>query len=282
VTAGAGSAPPEATASALYVGQVRHRRFLPRGHAFRYRLQMVYLDLDELDAVFADRWLWSVERANWASFRRRDYLGDPSVPLAEAVRARVGEATGRRPEGPIRMLTQLRQLGHCFNPVSFYYCFAPDGEQVEHLVAEITNTPWHERHAYVLDRADAGIAANGTLRWQFDKSFHVSPFMAMDHRYDWRFSAPGETLAVHMENRRGAELWFDATLTMRRRPLSGFECAKALLRHPFMTGKVTAGIYWQALRLWLKRIPFHDHPRHRAGSAASDPSAGAKRRIDRS
>jgi len=259
------TAEPPVRHSALHVGSVRHRRFLPKPHAFRYGLHLVYLDLDELGSAFRDRWLWSVERRNWASFRRADYLGDPDQDLATAVRDRVDAELGRRPDGPVRMLTQLRYLGYCFNPVTFYYCFAPGGERLEAIVAEITNTPWGERHAYVLDAETAETTKSGVLRWGFDKVFHVSPFMAMDHRYDWRFSvpAPDRPLVVHMENRRGDDLWFDATLTTEPRALDGRNCAGALLRHPFMTGKVLAGIYWQALRLWMKRTPFHPHPEHR-------------------
>jgi DUF1365 family protein len=142
-------------ASCLYEGWVRHRRHAPHAHAFRYRIYMLYLDLDELDRVFAGRWLWSVNRRNLAQFRRSDYLGDPTIPLAEAVRARVREALGRAPTGPIRLLTHLRYFGHCFNPVSFYYCYAEDGTTLDTIVAEITNTPWKERHSYVLPVAGA-------------------------------------------------------------------------------------------------------------------------------
>jgi uncharacterized protein len=248
-------------ASAIYVGELRHRRFVPKPSGFRYPLHMLYLDLDELEHVFEDRWLWSVERRNWAAWHRSDYLGDPSVPLREAVLARVEAAVGERPAGPIRVLTQLRYLGFSFNPVTFYYCFDARAQRVEAIVAEITNTPWNERHAYVLARGAATVAANGTQRWQFDKDFHVSPFMSMDHRYDWRFSAPGRALVVHMENHREGQRWFDATLTMRRRELDEQMLAKSLLRHPFMTGEVAAAIYWQAAKLWLRGVGFHAHPR---------------------
>jgi DUF1365 family protein len=247
-------------ASAIYVGELRHRRFIPKQHAFGYRLHMLYLDLDELEHAFDGRWLWSVERPNWASFRRSDYLGDPAVPLREAVLERVEAALGERPTGPVRVLTQLRYLGFCFNPVTFYYCFDATAQRVEAIVAEITNTPWNERHAYVLGREAASIAANGTARWQFDKDFHVSPFLSMDHRYDWRFSVPGRWLLVHMENFRDGERWFDASLTMRRRELDERSLARTLLRHPFMTGKVAVAIYWQAAQLWLRRVGFHPHP----------------------
>jgi hypothetical protein len=251
--------------SCLYVGSVRHRRFRPVGHAFSYRLFQVYLDLDELDTVFRGRWLWSARRPALAWLKRSDHLGDPAVPLKQAVQDLVQQATGTRPQGPVRLLTHLRYLGYCFNPVSFYYCFDAAGTRVETIVAEINNTPWGERHCYVLPGTPSGSA--GHQRFRFGKDFHVSPFMPLDIDYDWRFSAPGEQLAVHMENFRGGEKIFDATLQFARRPITAWSLAGALLRYPFMTLAVIRRIYWQALRLWLKRVPFHTHP-----SKVNDPS----------
>ncbi|MFM9888725.1 MAG: DUF1365 domain-containing protein [Burkholderiales bacterium] len=245
--------------SALYIGRVRHRRHAPRPHAFEYRLFMAYLDLAELDTVFRGRWLWSTRRKALAWFRRADYLGDPNVSLDQAVRDRVEAETGRRPSGPVRLLAHLRYFGVCFNPVSFYYCFDPSGERVETIVAEITNTPWNERFAYVL--TDFGANTPGRAKqFQFEKRFHVSPFMEMELTYDWRFTPPADTLSVHMENRKQGNKLFDATLTLDRHAINGRNLAHALVAFPLMTMKVVAAIYLQAFKLWLKRVPVHAHP----------------------
>jgi DUF1365 family protein len=247
------------TASALYVGRLRHRRYAPRLHAFDYRLFMLYLDLAELPEVFAGRWLWRHERRGMAAFHRADYLGDPRQPLRDAVLDLVEARTGARPRGAVRMLTQLRYLGYVFNPVTFYYCWDADGSAPAAIVAEITNTPWNERHAYVL-AAGATAGGGSTLRFRFGKRFHVSPFMPMDQEYEWRFSRPGRRLAVHMRNWRAGERVFDATLALERRPLTTATLTRALARFPMMSATVAAAIYWQALRLWWKRMPFHPHP----------------------
>ena len=231
----------------VYAGWVRHRRRLPRAHAFRYPLFMVYLDLERLEPAFQGRWLWSASRPALARFAREDHLGDPAAPLADALRDLVQARTGRRPRGPVRLLTHLRYFGYVFNPVSFYYCFDEAGEKVETVVAEVNNTPWGERHCYVLPYARA---------MRSDKAMHVSPFMPMDLTYDWHFRAPGERLAVHMALRRDGEKLFDAALSLKREPLGN----GILARYPLMTAKVVAAIHWQALRLLLKRVPVHTHP----------------------
>lgn len=249
--------------SALYRGRLRHRRFSPRPHAFEYPLFMAYLDLAELEGVFAGRWLWSATRPALAWLRRADYLGDPALPLDEAVRRRVVEAGLPRPAGPIRMLAHLRMFGYVFNPVTFYYCFDEADGRVETVVAEITNTPWGERHAYVLGApTNAGTAR--VHRHRFAKAFHVSPFLPMGLGYDWRFGTPGETLSVHMEDLDGAATVFDATLSLKRVEITGASLARTLAAFPLMPLKVSAAIYWQALRLWLKRVPFHTHPSKQA------------------
>lgn len=250
--------------SALYFGVVRHRRFDAVRHTFSMRLYMAYLDLDELEAAFAGRWLLSTKRWAPLRFRRADYFGPPDVPLADAVRDEVARHLGTRPDGPVRLLTNLRCLGYVQNPVSFYYCFDRAGRLVAAL-AEITNTPWGERHHYVLGAGPAPRRGT-TLRATFAKRFHVSPFQPMEQDYVWALGAPGERLAVHMQNRSIAGAAFDATLLLQRAPWSTRNLLRALLRHPWMTAKVALGIYVHALLLWCKKAPFHVHPRKRAAS----------------
>ena len=246
--------------SALYVGRLRHRRSSPVPHEFTYSVFQVYLDLAELDEVFRGRWLWSTRGRAVASFRREDHLGDPAVPLDSAVRDLV-EATGAaRPAGPIRLLTNLRYFGYGMNPVSFYYCFDPEGHRVQAIVAEVNNTPWGERHCYVLSGA-AGASPQG---FQLAKAFHVSPFMSMHLSYDWRFTEPGDRLHVHMVNLEDGRPIFEATLGLTRKPITGAQLAFVLIRYPFMTTQVIVGIYWQAFRLWWKGAPYYPHPREEA------------------
>ena len=265
-----------ALSSAVYEGRVTHRRFAPHAHAFSYRMAQLYLDLDEVDDAFRSRWLWSVGRRNLAEWRRSDYLGPPDLSLADAVRLRVRDATGQEPKGPIRMLSHLRYAGHVFNPVSFYYCFHADGVSLESIVAEITNTPWGERHAYVLPITSA--AQHGRVHsWRFDKQFHVSPFMPMDRRYDWRFTTPSDDLRVHMKVCKGPRCEFDATLTLQRQRLDGKALARVLWRYPLMTAKVVGAIHWEALRLWLKLNPVYDYPGLHVDQPPQEPDASALR-----
>jgi uncharacterized protein len=264
------------------MGRVTHRRFQPVEHRFNFPLMMLYLDLAELPRLFQGRWLWSAEHPAFAWFRRADYLGPRELSLDEAIRTRVQAATGQRPRGRVCVLSNLRNAGHIFNPVTFYYCFQPDDDvacghegRLEAIVAEITNTPWMERHAYVLDARTHDeqpspdnpphrTGQTSVLRWGFEKAFHVSPFMPMDLEYDWAFSTPlereGSPLGVHMRLRRNGCEVFDATLALRRRAITPGTLAGALMRYPLMTMQVVAAIHGHALRLWMKGARVHKHP----------------------
>lgn len=252
--------------SCLYAGTVRHRRRRP-SRQFTYGLTLAYLDLEELPNLLGGR----LTRP-WPGLlrvRRRDLLGDPHTPLQESVRETVRAATGIAPAGPIRVLTQPRSFGLCFNPVSFYYCFEPSGREVETIVAEVTNTPWRERHAYVLAAGTAGAAeapdatgdASGRLlRDTAEKQLHVSPLMGMDQRYRFAATAPGETLSLHIEVGEDAQPVFDATLGLRRRDLNRGSLRRFALRNPFASVRVLALIYLQALRARLAGATYHPHP----------------------
>ena len=251
--------------SAVYEGWVRHRRFEPVAHSFRYRLFLMYLDLGELPEVLDPFPFFSARRPAPARFRRTDFLGDPGRPLAECALDAVEAETGTRPAGPVRLLTGLRYLGHSFNPVSFYYCFDRDGERVEAVLADVENIPWGERHPYVLARG----AREGTvLSDELDKTLHVSPLMGMDQTYRFRASEPGESLGVHIESRPrraangpdGTGKSFDATLSLRRHELSRARLAGLLARYPAMSLQVVAKIYAQSLRLKLKGARYFPHP----------------------
>ncbi|HEX3135710.1 MAG TPA: DUF1365 domain-containing protein, partial [Planctomycetota bacterium] len=211
---------------------------------------------------------WRHEAHAPASFRRRDHLPGP-LDLAAQVRDLVAERTGHRPLGAIRLLTQVRLFGISFNPVSFYYCFAPDGSLAA-IVAEITNIPWLERHTYVLDCREQPASA---LEFELGKAFHISPFMRMEQQYRWRFSVPGEILAVHMTTTEQGRDLFTATLAHRRRRLTPAALDAVLWRYPVMPLQVVAAIYGQAARLWWKGVPVVTHPARAQMTDVPPPAA---------
>jgi DUF1365 family protein len=257
--------------SGIYSGTIRHRRHAPVKNAFTYKVFMLYLDLNEIEHLFDDSRLWSYEKPNLACWRRRDYIGPRDLPLEEAVRFRVKRHTGGDVNGPIRMLCHACYLGYCYNPVVFYYCFNEDDTALDAIIAEITNTPWGERHAYVLTES-MNLGTETRKEFFFPKSFHVSPFMPMDIDYNWRFTTPGQRISIHMRNLRDDALLFDATLNLQRQPFTAANLRRTLWHNPSMTMKVVTMIHWQALKLWWKRTPFFDHPARR-DKTEKDPYA---------
>lgn len=245
---------------AIYEGWVRHRRFEPVEHSFRYRLFLPYLDLERLPSLLDPFPLWSARRPAPARFRRRDYMGDRGRPLADCARDLVAERTGRRPPGPVRMLANLRCFGHVFNPIALYYCFDAAGERVEAVVADVNNIPWGERHPYVLAR---GERAGRVLSDDLPKELHVSPLMGMDQTYSFRATEPRSGLIVHIDSSGGGGKDFDATLSLRRREPTRARMAGLLARYPAMSLQVVARIYAQSLRLKLKGARYHPHPEGR-------------------
>jgi uncharacterized protein len=242
--------------SCFYEGVVRHRRFSPVPHAFRNRLFLLFIDLNEIDTVFGGRFLYSTSFPGIAQFSRKDFLGDPARPLADCVRETVFQQTGRTVTGPIRLLAHVRYFGFVFNPVSVYYCYDETGHKVDAIVAEVTNTPWGEKHCYVVP-ADRN---RKTIRFECAKKFHVSPFMPMDMTYHWRVNHPDERAVVRLDCHKEERLVFDATLVLKRREFTPFNRLRSIVRFPVMTLQVVIAIYWQAFRLWMKKTPFFPHP----------------------
>ena len=254
---------PPVLRSAVYEGTVVHHRYSPIDHQFSYRIALVFLDLAEVGDVCRLHPLWSEERANAVTFRRRDYLGDPSVPLDQAVRDLVEQRTGRRPTGPVAVLTQLRTWGWLFNPITTYYCYDPTGSVVETTVVEVTNTPWHEKTAYVLD---------GTGTHRVDKGMHVSPFLPMDLAHRFTIGVPGDNLTLAVDDFRGDDMLFAASLSLRRQPVGRRAQGRMLWRFPLMTLRVSFGIYRQAITLRRKGVPFHRHPDKDLAPAGGAPT----------
>ncbi|MEM1081137.1 MAG: DUF1365 domain-containing protein [Pseudomonadota bacterium] len=240
------------------VGQVWHRRTCEHEHFFRYQLWYCLLDVDRIDARLRKSWLWGLRPWSLIRFRRQDYMRPKNLPLGEAVRDRVETVLNRRPAGQIRLLSQLRQWGLCFNPVSFYFCYDAE-DRLDSVVGEVHNTPWGERHAYVMDATGFG-AQPEEWTFQFDKAFHVSPFLPMDMRYEWRFKLNRDLLRIHMlVTESGAES-LRTGLNLSLHPLDQSAMRWLPFRTPLQAVKVVGGIYWQAFRLWCKRTRFYSHP----------------------
>jgi uncharacterized protein len=258
--------------SAIYEGTVRHRRFVEVEREFTYRIFMLYLDLSEVGEVMSLHPLWSTRPRTPVGFRRSDYLGSSDRPLDECVRDLVRERTGKRPGGPVRMLTSLRYFGLLENPATFYYCFAPDGRGLETVVAEVTNTPWGDRHAYVIGGGNSGKMVSARL----EKAMHVSPLMPIDQTYELRFAVPGPTLPVHIASEREGKPALDATLSLARTEFARRSMSRVLATYPPMSYRATWGIYRQAVISWARGARFH--PRTVPGGEAAAESAAAEAR----
>ncbi|CAI8152629.1 MAG: Uncharacterised protein [Pseudidiomarina mangrovi] len=241
--------------SAIMRGEVSHKRFTPTQHSFRYATAQWWLALDEVPQVAAlSRW-WSMK--NWAplQFRRSDYMRGSQGDLATAVRAKMSELAGAPLAGRVFFLGNLRTFGLYFSPINCYF-LQPHGQQdYSHMLAEVSNTPWNERHYYLLDLSQP---------LAHDKAFHVSPFNPIEMQYQWRIRAPaaaldGKPACIHLEAHRDSK-HFSATVTLQRVEMNSKNINSVLLRFPVNTVSTVLAIYWQALKLWLKRTPIYDHP----------------------
>lgn len=236
--------------SGLFIGKVRHRRFTPVKHQFLYSLFMAAIDLDEVDTLAKGVAGFSRKKWGLACFYHQDYL-DGRRNTKQAAQAKLQELTGEQLSGKVVALCQLRYLGLYFSPVNFYYLYDEQGEW-RYLLAEVSNTPWNERHYY---------AVPSEQHWQQQKAFHVSPFNPIAQQYSWKVKPLTDKAFVHLSVARKARE-FDATLVLEKRPFSSKTLSLLLAKTPIMTVKVVFLIYWQALKLWIKGAPFYSHPKH--------------------
>lgn len=244
--------------SGLCVGQVRHRRYTPVKHAFSYPMFMPLIDLDEVTSLseqvvgFGCRWY---HPARW---RREDYLrSEGEGPLKLRVQDKLFQLTGERLAGKVKQLCQLRYFGLYFSPLNLYYCFDEQGEW-RWLLAEVSNTPWNQRHYYAVP----AVSDWHEKPWLQGKAFHVSPFNPMAQHYLWRLKPPVSQVFVHLDiigNDTGSTV-MDATMVLRKQAFTTRVLWRLLRQTPVQTLKVVAGIYWQAMKLWWKKVPFHGHP----------------------
>jgi DUF1365 family protein len=243
--------------SALFVGDIEHRRLSPKTNSFTYRVCYYFLDLKKIPSLFNIPFVFSYNKPGLLSFWRKDYLGNSSESIEASVQRLVFEHTQKEVKGPIFLLANISYFGLCFNPVSFYYCYGEDGETLEFIVSEITNTPWGEKHRQVFEVGDKKINT-----FEFPKDFHVSPFMPMTIDYTWVFHKPSDELYVYMQNRNKGEkrVIFDSTLKLTSLPMTSRNIILAFAQFPFVTFKTMFAIYYQALVLFIKRVPFHTHP----------------------
>jgi DUF1365 family protein len=244
--------------SAIYSGIVQHRRFSPKAHDFKYKVFMPFIDLDELDTIFLKSLFWSVTKNNLASLKRRDFFGDKEKSIKDSIISCAQQKLGKLPIRRVCLLANLRYFGHSFNPISTYYCYDKD-DTLLCIVAEVTNTPWKEKHCYVIPNLTPD---KKQLSAHFSKDFHVSPFLPMEMSYRWQSNVPGEKLYIHMQNFSSinSEKIFDATIILYSKEITPRTLDAMILKYPFMTLQVVLGIYWQAFRIFMKGMHFYSHP----------------------
>lgn len=238
----------------LYTGTVSHRRIVPKYHAFSYNVLMFYFDISRIEETLQKIPYVSFEKFNWYSFHRKNYLNNNELSLDNATRELIKSKFNTYPKGKIYLLTQLSCFGYCFNPISLYFVFKENSDELEYLITEVTNTPWGEKHQYVLSNTFK--QQTHFYQYHFEKELHVSPFMGMKYIYQLNLKFDHKNINVYLKNIYLNQLHFDASLCLQASTFN----TKTFIRHPLMTYKIIFAIYWQALKLWIKGAPYHPHP----------------------
>lgn len=234
--------------SGIYSGTVFHQRSVPKVHKFDYKIYLFWLKLNEVDSLCqkVSGFNQNETRFSVVNFRRSDYLGDPNIELEDAVLSKMNELSGEQLQGDVFMLGQIRTFGLYFSPVNFYYLRDSEG-LFTHMLAEVSNTPWNKRHHYLVD-------LNNQISSK--KAFHVSPFNPMEMEYKWQIQQPGENVKLHLSCYKQTK-HFEAAIDMQRKPLNSATLRASLISIPSMTIKTVLGIYWQAVKLFFKRVPIY-------------------------
>ena len=244
----------------IYVGNVRHHRLQPVSNRFTYSIYLLMLDLDELENAFARNWFWSGRRFNLAWFRESDHLRSLRRSEQQTLKQLIVEFLAERgvvADGPVRLLTQVRHFGFLMNPASFFYCYDQAGN-LRAVVTQVNNTPWGEEYLYLVKSTEPSKSITAK---NLDKEFHVSPFMPLDMQYDMAYSRPGDKLAVRMSNFSKEGRMLDVVMSLTRREWTAANLNWLLITYPLMSLRVFMAIYFQALKLFLKKVTFYSHPK---------------------
>ena len=250
----------------LYTGWVQHTRTEPKQHQFRYNYFQVWLDVEQPHLIDQISRFWSSKKNNLVRYEKENYQpGNDSIHLA--ICNLIKQKTKRNFDGKVYLLANLTHWGYCYNPVSFYFCYDHQ-QQLQYILSEIHNTPWGERFTYLHDVSTCNNENSSRLKnssgdkltFEFDKRFHVSPFIPMEIDYQWNFKITDDKILISMNLKQSSKSIFNATMNLAEVPLTSKMANVIAIRYPFTCLNILRSIYWQAFRLWLKRIPFHTHP----------------------
>ncbi len=255
-------------------GHVIHSRKKPKVHRFKYQMCWCLFDLDNLDEWFNQK-LWGHNRWSMFGLYDKDYVNAEKLPIKQKIQQYIYQQAGISFNGSIQLFTHPRFLGYGFNSVNFYFCYEDDGtdETLVYIITEINNTPWGEKHLYFHDCSEA-ICVDQSLSFEFDKKFHISPFMDMQMNYQWNFKITDEQIAVKMWVKKQTETLLTVILDTKITPLVENGSKRFLLKRPFQPWKMSIGIYWQAFKLWCKKVPFYDHPKTKVGNEKTRKTDG--------